>query len=102
MLHPNYRHTNSGNRPINKQAWLSWVATRVEKVKQKRLVYQSYETRDLDIQHYPHFAIVTGRNIASGTDMGKPFTVDIRFTHVWVNENEQWQRLSFHDAPAKE
>ena len=101
MLHEDYQHTNSGNRAFGKTAWLNWVASRRGLVEQGQLTYSSYQTRDLVIQLHGGFAVVTGRNTAVGVQSGEAFKVDIRFSHVWVTEQDRWQRLAFHDAPAK-
>lgn len=101
MLHDAYQHTNSGSKAFGKQAWLGWIASRRDKVTGSELIYHRYDTQDLKLVMGKEMAVVTGRNIATGVDGGKPFSVDIRFTHVWVWEEGRWQRLAFHDAPAK-
>lgn len=100
-LTEDYRHTNSGSKAFGKSAWLKWVGSRKARVDDGSLIYRKYDTKELDIQLYENTAVVTGRNIAEGVDNGQEFTVDIRFTHVWVYESGIWKRAAFHDAKAK-
>lgn len=101
LLHPDYQHTNSGSKAFGKKAWLKWVKSRQPATQSGELTYQQYVTEDLNIQMFGDSAVVTGRNIASGVNNGEPFTVDIRFTHLWVKNSGHWQRAAFHDSKAK-
>ena len=101
LLAPEYTHTNSGSKAFGKQRWLNWIKSRQQDTHTGVLKYNQYLTRDLEIKLFDSFAIVTGRNIADGVNRGQLFTVDIRFTHVWVKRNNQWLRAAFHDAVAK-
>lgn len=101
LLTEQYLHTNSGSKAFNKASWLKWIKGRQASVKAGKLKYDSYQTEDLEMVLYQDAAVVTGRNIAKGKDADKAFSVDIRFTHLWVKQDGQWKRASFHDAPAK-
>lgn len=101
LLTEEYLHTNSGSKAFNKASWLNWIKGRQASVKAGTLKYDSYRTEDLEMVFYQDAAVVTGRNIAQGKDADKPFSVDIRFTHLWVKQDGHWKRASFHDAPTK-
>ncbi|WP_444995717.1 nuclear transport factor 2 family protein [Aliikangiella sp. IMCC44359] len=101
LLTEKYRHTNSGSKAFGKTQWLKWIAGRQQATTSGELKYTSYQTEDLQIVLYGGSAVVTGRNIAKGIDKNKAFMVDIRFTHLWVKENEQWKRAAFQDAKTK-
>jgi ketosteroid isomerase-like protein len=101
MLTERYRHTNAGSMPLTKSQWLGWIASRRSRMDEGRLKYDRYATEELDVVMTGDRAIVTGRNRAVGTKEGEEFTVDIRFTHVWVRNEGKWKRAAFHDAPAR-
>jgi ketosteroid isomerase-like protein len=101
MLTDRYVHSNSGSKVLRKKQWLNWVKKRSEKIKAGLIKYDTYTTEELLIEMYGSAAVVKGRNRASGVRDGKPFTLDIRFTHLWVKEAGKWKRAAFHDSPAK-
>jgi uncharacterized protein (TIGR02246 family) len=52
--------------------------------------YASREISDLNIRVYGNAAVVTGRSSQKGTENGKDYSGDYRFTRVYVKENGQW------------
>ncbi len=101
MLTERYVHSNSGSKVLGKKEWLNWVKKRSEKIKSGQIKYDTYTTEELLIEIYGNTAVVKGRNRGSGLKDGKPFTLDIRFTHLWVKEAGKWKRAAFHDSPSK-
>jgi ketosteroid isomerase-like protein len=101
MLTERYVHSNAGGKVLGKKEWLNWVKKRSEKIRSGKIKYNSYTTEELLIEIYGSAAVVKGRNRASGLKDGKPFTLDIRFTHLWVKEAGKWKRAAFHDSPSK-
>lgn len=99
LLAPNYRHTNTDGSVVSRERWLEWVKSRREKIASGELKIEKYDNENVEVVLLsPTIAVATGRNIAIGVDSGKPFRIEIRFTHVWAKQNNQWQRTVFHDS----
>ena len=52
--------------------------------------YGSREISDLNIRVYEDTAVVTGRSSQKGTENGKDYSGDYRFTRVYVKQNGRW------------
>ena len=52
--------------------------------------YASREISDLNIRVYGDAAVVTGRSTQKGTENGKDYSGDYRFTRVYVRQNGRW------------
>ena len=52
--------------------------------------YGSREISDLNIRVYEDTAVVTGRSSQNGTENGKDYSGDYRFTRVYVKQNGRW------------
>ena len=52
--------------------------------------YGSREISDLNIRVYGSAAVVTGRSSQKGTENGKDYSGDYRFTRVYVKQNGRW------------
>jgi len=52
--------------------------------------YESREISDLNIRVYGDAAVVTGRSTQKGTENGKDYSGDYRFTRVYVKQNGRW------------
>src|SRR5215467_9012294 len=52
--------------------------------------YESREISDLNIRVYGDAAVVTGHSSQKGTENGKDYSGDYRFTRVYVKENRRW------------
>jgi ketosteroid isomerase-like protein len=53
--------------------------------------YQSRSISDLKIRVYGEAAIVTGRSVQEGTENGKDYSGNYRFTRVYVKQNGAWK-----------
>ncbi len=98
LLADDYVHTNSNGGTLNKARWLDYIRTRNAELKSGRLRVNSYINDDLKIRVYGNTAVVTGRNTSGGERDGKAFSLQLRFTHVWVKQAGQWRRAAFHDS----
>ena len=98
FLAEDYVHTNSGGGILDKRTWLSWIQTRREELATGRLIIESYVNADVEVRIFGDAAVVTGRNTTQGYRDDRPFTIQIRFTHVWVFEQGRWRRAAFHDT----
>jgi uncharacterized protein (TIGR02246 family) len=52
--------------------------------------YQSRQISDLKIRVYGNSAIVTGRSTQRGSENGKDYSGDYRFTRVYVKQDGRW------------
>ena len=52
--------------------------------------YQSRQISDLNIRVYGNSAVVTGRSTQQGSENGKDYSGDYRFTRVYVKQNGRW------------
>ncbi len=52
--------------------------------------YASREISDLNIRVYGDAAVVTGRSTQKGTENGKDYSGDYRFTRVYVRQDGRW------------
>ncbi|MFW6085172.1 MAG: nuclear transport factor 2 family protein [Gemmatimonadota bacterium] len=103
MLSPDYVHVNGGSGSrIDRDQWLSWVASQKRLLDEGELRIESYEVTDTRIQLHGNTAVVTGTVSSEGVRSGEPFRVNVRFTNVWVDEDGTWRRAAFHDSPIPE
>ena len=56
--------------------------------------YGSREISDLNIRIYGNTAVVTGRSSQKGTENGRDYSGDYRFTRVYVKERGRWQTVA--------
>jgi ketosteroid isomerase-like protein len=56
--------------------------------------YQSRSISDLKIRVYGEAAIVTGRSVQEGTENGKDYSGNYRFTRVYVKQNGVWKTVA--------
>lgn len=52
--------------------------------------YESRQISDLKVRVHGDTAIVTGRSVQKGTENGKDYSGDYRFTRVYARENGRW------------
>jgi uncharacterized protein (TIGR02246 family) len=56
--------------------------------------YGSREISDLNIRVYGNAVVVTGRSTQKGTENGKDYSGDYRFTRVYVRQDGRWQTVA--------
>jgi ketosteroid isomerase-like protein len=56
--------------------------------------YQSRQISDLNIRVYGDSAVVTGRSTQKGSENGKDYSGDYRFTRVYVKQNGRWLTIA--------
>ena len=98
LLTEGYRHTNNNGSVLNKRQWLDYIASRQAELASGKLKIDAYLNQDMQISLYGDTAVVTGRNLSKGSRDGRPFELQLRFTHVWVRQKGQWLRAAFHDS----
>ncbi len=103
LLCENYIHVNgSSGNVINKIDWLKFVESRRLLLDSGELVINSYKIQDLKVNLFGNAAIVTGIVESTGSRNGIPFISNIRFTNVWIIEDGNLRRASFHDSAIPE
>jgi uncharacterized protein (TIGR02246 family) len=56
--------------------------------------YESRQISDLRIRVYGDTAVVTGRSTQKGTENGKDYSGDYRFTRVYIKQNGRWMTVA--------
>ena len=56
--------------------------------------YESRQISDLNVRVYGNSAVVTGRSIQKGSENGKDYSGDYRFTRVYVKQGGRWQTVA--------
>lgn len=100
LLTRDYVHVNgnSGSR-IDREQWLAWVASQRDLLDEGELLVEAYQVYDVQVDLYGSTAIVTGSVRSNGIRSGEAFSVNVRFTNVWIKQDGVWRRAAFHDSP---
>jgi Ketosteroid isomerase homolog len=56
--------------------------------------YESRQISDLNVRVYGTSALVVGRSIQKGSENGKDYSGDYRFTRVYVKRDGRWQTVA--------
>lgn len=76
-----------------------WVQTREEvlnDMKSRKLVYQQVVIKSAAARAYGNTVVVTGLGTFAGVNSGTAFTLDLRYTEVYVREDGRWKLVSRH------
>ena len=99
LITDDYIHVNgSSGNVVDREQWLSYIASRRRELEDGVLVVDSYEVHDVEVRLHDETAIVVGIVAVSGTRNGQAFDRRIRFTNVWVEQDGAWRRAAFHDS----
>jgi ketosteroid isomerase-like protein len=60
--------------------------------------YSAIDESDFHVRVYGNAAVVTGSYHAKGTNKGKDFDNNGRFTDTWVKRNGRWQAVASQDT----
>ena len=101
MITANYQHSNGNSKAIGKTTWLSFLSKRKKSLENGSLVINSYEMSETQVAFFENTAILTAKISVASTQSGNYTENAYRVTHVWVYENQQWKRASFHDGKIK-
>lgn len=61
-------------------------------------VYRSIETSDVKAQDYGDAVVLTGTARIQVDANGKPLTLNVRFTDVYVNKDGRWQMVAWQST----
>jgi uncharacterized protein (TIGR02246 family) len=64
--------------------------------------YDSRTISDLNIRVYGDTAIVVGRSIQKGSENGKDYSGDYRFTRVYVKQKARWITVALQTTPIQQ
>lgn len=67
-------------------------------LKSGEVKFESAATEDVKVRVFGKTAIVTGIGRFKGTYKGRPFTVNERFTDVYVKRRDRWQPVAAHST----
>ena len=60
------------------------------------LKFQSITTDEVQVRVYENTAVETGLSTMVGQDNGKAVPRDVRFTRVWIKQQERWRLVANH------
>ncbi|HET7442291.1 MAG TPA: nuclear transport factor 2 family protein [Terriglobales bacterium] len=60
--------------------------------------YTTLDESDFKVREYGNVAVVTGSYHTKGTNKGKEFEQNGRFTDTWVKRNGRWQAVASQDT----
>lgn len=63
--------------------------------------YTMAEYKDFKVTSFGDTAVATGIFVSKGTDSGKPFDSEERFTDTWVKSGGKWQCVATHSTSVK-
>jgi ketosteroid isomerase-like protein len=63
--------------------------------------YTAADYKDFKVTPFGDTAIATGIFVSKGTDAGKPFDTQERFTDTWVKSGGKWQCVATHATTVK-
>jgi len=93
IIAPDYRITASAEaRVMDRTQDLAPIAS-------GNLKFESAEVSEVDVRVFGNTAVVTGVGKFSVVMKGKPFTVEERFTDVYVKRKGRWQPVASHSTP---
>lgn len=98
LVTENYVHTNSTWKSFGKDQWLGYIESRKAKIEKGELEITSYEMQDLEMVVHGQSALVTGKIVSKGLELGVPFQSVFRVSNYWVYEQGTWKRAGFHDT----
>ncbi len=97
LLAEHYSHTNNSSPPLERAAWLETMKRRAE-ARASGASSSTFSNADVKVRVAGDTAVVTGLSTMRGERDGKPFGLNIRYTHVWEWDGEDWYRVAFHDT----
>lgn len=94
FLAPDYVHTDDHGTYQPRATWLKVMHTRTPNLKTLTI-----DMHDVRIRMLGHTAVVTGEDVIGSTVHKSEPPEYLRFTQVWVDHTDGWQRLAFQATP---
>jgi hypothetical protein len=81
---------------IHSNGWIQTKNEVIEDSKSGKLKYQSVSIKDAQARIYGTSAVVTGLGTFAGIKEGNSFSMDLRYTEVYVRSGNRWKLVSRH------
>lgn len=81
---------------IHSSGWVQYKKEVIEDTKSGKLNYQKAMVKESAVRLYCTTAIVTGLGTFEGITEGKPFTLELRYTEVYIKAGKRWMLASRH------
>ena len=81
---------------LHSNGWTENKKEVVEDIRSGKLNYQKVTIKEASARVYPATAIVIGVGTFEGVNDGKPFSLELRYTEVYIKSGNQWRLASRH------
>jgi hypothetical protein len=81
---------------VHSNGWVQNKQEVVDDLKSGKLNYQKVTIKDAVARAYPTTVIVLGLGIFEGINQGNPFSMELRYTEVYVKTGSRWKLASRH------
>lgn len=81
---------------VHSNGWIQSKKDVLDDLHSGKLNYQKVTIREASARLYTSSAIVLGLGTFEGINDGKPFSLELRYTEVYINTGNQWKLASRH------
>jgi hypothetical protein len=81
---------------IHSNGWVQNKKDVIDDARTGKLKYQSVDIKDTQARIYGNSAVVTGLGTFAGVKEGNSFSMDLRYTEVYVRSGNRWKLVSRH------
>lgn len=81
---------------IHSNGWVQSKQEVLEDMKSGKLVYQAVNIKESKVRIYGQMAVVTGLGTFEGINAGTAFTLDLKYTEVYVKVSDGWKLATRH------
>ena len=81
---------------IHSNGWIQNKKEVIDDSKSGKLVYQKVTIKEASVRVYDKSAVVTGLGTFEGINTGNAFSLDLRYTEVYVKTGSRWKLASRH------
>ena len=81
---------------IHSNGWIQNKREIIDDAKSGKLVYQKVLIKEASVRVYGKSAVVTGLGTFEGINTGNPFSIELRYTEVYVKTGSRWKLASRH------
>ena len=81
---------------IHSNGWIQNKKEVIDDSKSGKLVYLKVTIKEASARVYDKSAVVTGLGTFEGINTGNPFSIELRYTEVYVKTGSRWKLASRH------
>ena len=81
---------------IHSNGWIQNKTEVLGDMRSGKLVYMKVNVKEASVRVYDRMAVVTGLGTFEGVNSGTPFSIDLRYTEVFVKSASRWLLASRH------